>query len=105
MAAVIADLMPEQRNRQFRALLFGILTNYGRLDITAFKRAGVARTLWDEMGDVQKRRNRVVHRAESVDVTEATLAVDIAGTIVEALFPAVINNLGLKVDGDLVVSQ
>ena len=104
MAAIIADLMPQQRNTQFRDLLFGILKNYGALDLAAFKRDGVAKTLWDEMGEVQKRRNGVVHRAESVDVTEATLAVDIAGTIVEALFPAVIGSLGLKTDGNLVVS-
>ena len=105
MAAIIADLIPQQRNRQFRELLFGILTNYGGVDITAHKRDGINKTLWEEMSEVQERRNRVAHRAESVDVAEATLAVEIGGIIVETLFPAVIGNLGLKTDDNLLVSS
>ena len=103
-AAIIADLMPRQRNQQFRDLLFAILVRYGGVDLTAFSRDGASMRLWKEMEEVQERRNRVVHRADRVDVQQAALAVEVARIVVEVLFPRVIANVGLKTDGPLVVS-
>ena len=103
-AAIIANLMPRQRNQQFRDLLFAILGNYGGVDLAAFMRQGASATLWEEMEQDQQRRNRVVHRAQKVDVQHAQLAVEVAATVVEQLFPTVILTLGLKMDGYLVVS-
>ena len=48
-AAIIANLMPTQRNQQFRDLLFAILGNYGSVDLGTFVRPGASPTLWDEM--------------------------------------------------------
>lgn len=103
-AAIIANLMPRQRNEQFRDLLFAILGTYGGVDLTAFVRQGASVTLWAEMERDQQQRNRVVHRAQRVDVQHAQLAVEVAATVVEQLFPTVISTLGLKMYGPLVVS-
>ncbi|MCY3818902.1 MAG: hypothetical protein OXH52_05995 [Gammaproteobacteria bacterium] len=102
-AAIVADLMPRQRNQQFRDLLFAILRNYGGVDLAAFVRPGASIALWEEMEQNQWRRNCVVHRAETVDVHHARLAVEVAGTVVEELFPTAIATLGLQMNGDLVV--
>ena len=103
-AALIANLMPRQRNDQFRDLLFAILRTYGGVDLASFVRQGASVTLWAEMEWDQQQRNRVLHAAQRVEVQHAQLAFDVAVTVVEKLFPTVISTLGLKMDGPLVVS-
>ena len=104
MAVLIAELVPEQRNNKFQNLLFGILKEYGGVDLRTFKRSGASPTLWEEMQGTQKLRNRVVHGAEAIPLAEAQKAVDIAAVIVERLFPAVIAKLGLERDASFEVS-
>jgi hypothetical protein len=103
MAVIIADLVPDQRNNKFQSLLFGILREYGALDLSVFKRPGVAQTLWEETLTMQKLRNGVVHRGEAASSADAKKAIEIAATIVETLFPAVVSKLGLQTDAQLKV--
>jgi hypothetical protein len=105
LALIIAELVPEQRNRSFQKLLFGILREYGGLDLGTFKRPGIAETLWEEMQSVQQRRNAVVHRAESVTLVEADHALDVASVVVKSLFGQVLGRIGLQVDAALKVSK
>ena len=104
MAVIIAELVPEQRNDKFQTLLFGILKEYGGVDLRTFKRSGASMTLWEEMQGIQKLRNGVVHRAEAIIPADAQKAVHIAAVIVERLFPAVIAKLGLETDASFEVS-
>lgn len=104
MAVIIAELVPEQRNDKFQNLLFGILKEYGGVDLRTFKRSDAKLTLWEEMQGTQKLRNGVVHRAEAIAPADAQKAVDIATVIVERVFPAVIAKLGLEIGASFEVS-
>lgn len=101
LAVIIAELVPDQRNRHFQNLLFSILKEIGALDLHTFKRVVGGRTLWDEMQFVQGRRNAVVHKAEGVSSEDAGLAVEIAALVLESLFPQVLSRLGLLTDVNL----
>jgi len=104
LAVIIAELVPEQRNKQFQKLLFGILRELGGLDLQTFRRLAAGPTLWDEMQQAQSRRNGVVHRADGVTPDDARLAVEIAAIVVESLFPQVLSRLGLLTDASLRVT-
>jgi hypothetical protein len=104
MAVVIAELVPERRDSQFKKLLFMILKEYGGVDLQTFKRSSSTVTLWAEIEATQKIRNRVVHCAEQATGSDAQNALAIASVINESLFPAVISALGLQVDASFGVS-
>ncbi len=99
LGALIAELIPEQRNDKFRSLLFGVLNQFAGIDLRTFKQAGQAKTLWEDIGSVQERRNAVVHRGEQVSIADAERSIAIASFVLEEVFPAVIAKLGLHVHG------
>jgi hypothetical protein len=103
VAAMIAELVPDQRNDKFKDVLFTILRECGGVDLRSHTRPGGTRKLWDEIAEIQRVRNRVVHRADQASPEEARTAVDIATVVVEQLFPTVVNNLGLHVHAGLAV--
>lgn len=80
--SLIAELVVG--NQQFTKLLFAVLEDYG-LDIKNKKRRGSSKTLWDEMEGIQKLRNRVLHRGETVSEQDALLALKISEIVVEGL--------------------
>jgi hypothetical protein len=96
MAAVVAELMPEQRNDRFKNLLFGILREYGGIDLHSFRRNGMAKSLWQEIEEVQRVRNEIVHRAGSATLEDATRAAVIAELILTTLYPSVLRKIGLS---------
>ena len=104
MAIVIGELVPEQRNDKFRNLLFGILREYGGIDLRTYKRKSVKQTLWEELLQSQRLRNSVIHRGDEINAPDAQQAVDVASLIVENLLPAVITKLGLHTNDKLEVS-
>lgn len=103
VAAMIADLVPDQRNDKFKDVLCTILRECGGVDLQSHTRVGTTRRLWDEITEIQRVRNRVIHRAEQASAEEALTAVQIAAVVVEQLFPAVVNKLGLHIHERLEV--
>jgi hypothetical protein len=103
LGPLIAELIPEQRNDKFRSVLFGILNEFAGVDLRSYKRAGHAQTLWEEIGSVQDLRNGVVHRGDHGTVADAEQAVGIAAFVLNELFPAVIDKVGLHTHGRLQV--
>ncbi len=101
VAVLITGMVPDQHNDSFKKVLFGILKEVGGLDLMTFKRLGRDKTLWEEIGDVRKGRNRLVHRAEPVTSSDAGQAIELASAVLEDLFPRVISALNLKVDSQL----
>ncbi len=95
-AALITRLVPDQHNEDFKNILFGILKEVGGVDLLEFKRSGCNQTLWEEMMNIRALRNRVTHAAEEVTRDDAKHALEIAGAVIEDLFPSVITALGLK---------
>jgi hypothetical protein len=97
-AALVAGLVPERHNDDFKKVLFGILKEVGGVDLPAYKRRGSTQILWDEMRAIRALRNQVMHGAGKVSLADAERAIGVASTVVEELFPRVIAALGLKTD-------
>ena len=95
-AVLVTRLVPNQQNDDFKRVLFGILKEVGSVDLLAFRRPGCNQTLWEEILDIRKQRNEVMHGAEQVSLAEAEHAIEIASAVLEDLFPRVIAALGLK---------
>ena len=80
---------------RFRQLLFQILAEHRGIDLENFKRDGYQKTLWEEITEVQKRRNAIIHRADSATSDNAKQAIEVGSIILETLFPTMVKKLGL----------
>jgi hypothetical protein len=106
VAAFIAELTTRHNGMdRFRELLSEILTRFGSVDLQTFKRAGSSRTLRQEIEEIQKARNAVIHRGEAPDGSFAELSIVVAGTLLNELFPRVLQMLGLHLHGPGVCNQ
>ena len=98
LAAIITDKVIRQTSiDRFQKLLFKILSEYGGIDLNTLKRTKSSKLLWDEMKNVQNRRNQVIHRAENVDISESKQALSIAKYILENIFPNLVEHLKLNI--------
>jgi hypothetical protein len=96
VAALITDLTISKTSMdRYRDLLFQILKKHGGIDLNSLIRKGSKKILWEEIKTVQKKRNKIMHRAETASKEEAELAIGVASEILEKLFPAVIREIGL----------
>ena len=91
VATLITDLTLSSLSMdRYRKLLLKVLQDHGGVDLDSFKRAGSSKPLWEEIKEVQKLRNDVMHRAEIVLKEKAEQALGIASEILETIFPTVI---------------
>lgn len=98
VAGIITDMVIGRASvDRFRKLLFQILSEYGGVDLNTFKRSGSSKPLWEEMQEVQKRRNHIIHRAQRVTDEDSHKAISVASSILEELFPTVVKNLGFHI--------
>ena len=96
LASFIADLTTTHSGMdRFHKLLTGILTEYGGVELKTFKRNGSTKTLWEEITVIQTARNAVAHRGEASDHSAAVLSISVADTLLQQIFPKILNNLGL----------
>jgi hypothetical protein len=96
VAAFITDLAISHSSMdKYRELLLQILREHGGVDLDTYKRPDSNKPIWQEIREVQKQRNSILHRAETASDEEAILALGVASTIIEKLFPVVVNKMGL----------
>jgi hypothetical protein len=104
LASFITDLTTQHTGMErFQALIAEILARFGGLDVKTFKRAGSTTTLLQEIDEVQKARNSVVHRGVMVGDSYADLAISVASALLSDIFPQVLAKLGLRLDGSMTV--
>lgn len=104
LAVFITDLTTQHTGMdRFQTILTEILARFGGVDLKVFKRPDSARTLWQEIGEVQKARNAVIHRGETVDDANAALAIAVAATLLKEIFPQILANLDLHLHDPLTV--
>jgi hypothetical protein len=103
-ASLIARLAIKHSDENLVRIMLDLLAEHGRVDPRTHKRAGSKRSLWEEMKEVKTKRNRVIHQAERASREEAELALAVAGTILEELFPTLVVRLGLRLRGMTVFS-
>ena len=82
--SLIAELVVG--NNQFTKLLFAVLEDYG-LDLKNRKRKGSSKSVWEELEDIQKLRNRVLHQGVAASEQDALLALEASDLIVHKIAP------------------
>jgi hypothetical protein len=95
-ASLVTNLvMSHQSMDRYKELLLQILNDHGGVDLQSYKRPGSSKTIWEEIKNVQTKRNLILHTAQTASHEEATLALGVASTIIGELFSAVITRMGL----------
>ena len=107
VASLITDLTISHAGMDsYRTLLLRVLQEHGGVDLNTFKRSGSTDTLWEEINEVQKIRNLVIHRAEKTSTNNADLALSVASEIIERIFPEVVVKMGFHLhDGYRICSN
>jgi hypothetical protein len=80
-----------------KEVFLNILKEAAHFDLQTYSRVGANKNLWDEITEIQKRRNRILHAAEIVTILDAEMAIAIAAEVVEVVFPRVAQNLGFHI--------
>ena len=95
-AALVSDLaLGHIGLDRFRGLLFEVLRRIGGIDLSTFTRPGCSQKLWEEVGELQKIRNSIVHRADLTSGKQTARAIAVAEAVMGTLFPALVKALGL----------
>lgn len=96
VASLVTDLVMSHRSMdRYKDLLLQILREHGGVDLLSYKRPGSAKNMWDEIKTVQIKRNHVVHVGQVATQGDTSLALSVATTVLETLFPSVVTRMGL----------
>jgi hypothetical protein len=79
---------------RIKKLLAKIFQDVCKLDLMTHRRIGGAKPLWDEIIEVQTRRDLIMHRAEVATKDEAEHAIAVATAVTVELFPVFAKSLG-----------
>ena len=102
VAGLITDLVIAARQSDYKNLLFKILEDHGNVNLDTYTREGGLKPLMQEYQEIQKDRNRVIHKAEPIAPERAAEAVAVATAVLEELFPRFIR-YPLCLDDDMKV--
>lgn len=94
-ADLMVKLIVTNKNDNLTKALLQILAQHTEVDLRRFIRPGSQKPLWEEMKEAQRKRNSILHQAESASSKEAKRATEIAGFLLGDLFPRAIKKLGL----------
>lgn len=95
LASLITDMvLSRPDHKKYRDLLLHLLREHGGVDLFSYKRSGSSRSIWDEISDVKKNRDLIVHKAKKVTKSESNLSLSVATTVLETLFPTVVSKMG-----------
>lgn len=104
LATFIADLTTKHSGMdRFQNLLTEILAQFGGFELKTYKRPGSSKTLWNEMDEVQKARNAVIHRGETVEAEVSDLSIRVAHTLLKETFPQILSRLGLHLHDPITI--
>jgi hypothetical protein len=79
---------------RMQKLLAKIFQDVCKLDLSTHRRNAGGKSLWDEIIEVQKRRNQIMHRADVASKNEAEHAIAVATAVFEELLPVFAKSLG-----------
>jgi len=102
-AHVIMELTPNIGSDGFKKLFFNILSEVIGIDVAKYQRNGSKISLWEERKGLQTKRNALVHSGAKPSAEGLQLAEDVALELLRVLYPKVLEKIGLKVNGDLLI--
>lgn len=75
-------------NQKFTKLLFRMLEGYG-LDLKSYHRKGASNNVWDEIQEISRTRNRILHQGEKASDNDAIRSIEIANLVLKRFYPHV----------------
>ena len=96
-STLITDLVVRNGLDKIEDLLFKSLNSVANFDLNTFVRPEGQQTLWSEIKSLQKKRDHLVHRAEMPSSAEADIAISVANTVLDNVFPTVIKAINLHI--------
>lgn len=82
---------------RYKRLMSKLLKEFADIEISAFTRNGATIPLFDEVSKIQGVRNGILHRGESVGVSDAKYAHEVASAVFEVV-QRVLSSIGLKLN-------
>ncbi len=102
----IADLVVEETlrtsNTVLKKTLFYILKEIANLDFNRLRRPSQKKTLWNEISEVQKIRNSIIHGGKETTRGLASRAYRIAQYLNNDIFPKVLKSANLRIEADKI---
>jgi hypothetical protein len=106
VASLIAEIVVSRSNTGHFSKLLEVILPYVRVaDRGMLTVAERQDTLWAHMERIKERRNVVLHRGEEATQEEANAALMIAKLIIEKIFPRLLENMGLKLEGEIISAR
>ena len=102
-ADLVVKVVVANKDEKLTKALLRVLAAHAGIDMQQFTRAGSGKPLWEEMREVQLKRNRIVHQAEAASAEEADTAIQVAKAVLHEVFGGAVRNLGLHLHDDVRV--
>ncbi|MEQ1560655.1 MAG: hypothetical protein ABL933_17170 [Methyloglobulus sp.] len=96
-STIITNLVVRNGLDRIEDLLFKSLNSVANIDLNSFFRPTSDQKLWTEIKNLQKKRDNLVHKAQMPSSTDAEIAISVASTILDDIFPSVIKAINLHV--------
>lgn len=80
---------------RLKGLLFKSLESIAGVDLNSLCRSDSNQKLWGEITGFQKKRDKLVHQAQMPSALDANMAISVAQTVLDEIFPKVISSINL----------
>lgn len=99
VAEFVADLAVRHNGvDRFRDILTEILKTFGGVDLNTFRRPDATKPLRQEIEEIKKARNAVIHQGALPDQAIPELSIRVAVTLLNEVFPQVLRALRLTLE-------
>ena len=83
-------------------LYFQVLKDITGMDFKEITRANRQRKLWDELSDLQDKRNKVLHQAKPIFEHDAEESISIADAVFDEIIPKILNKFHFHLKGEQI---
>ena len=104
IAEILINQMFNENLSKFDKLILHLVNEFGGLDLIQSK-GEKEKSLWNEIILVRQKRNKIIHRGESCNISELSSAEHIARILVEKVIPNLMKKLKLKTGNDHLITE
>lgn len=100
LASLVVDVAMDQTGGldRYKSLLAGLFNELAGIDVSKEHREGASKTLLVEIRELQELRNKIVHRAEKAEESDAKHALAVANGVYSQVFVQLLHAIGLQVE-------
>lgn len=94
-ADLVVKFVVANNNEKLMQALLGVLEAHTQINLQKPPRTGSNKSIWEKIQNFKKKRNLIVHRADTASVIEADAAIEVAKAVLHEVFDSAVRNLGL----------